>query len=162
MKEWFSNLQPREQIMVLSGAVVLVILMFYLIVWDPLNKSVDTLENTVTEQESLLKWMQNAAAEAQRLRGTQTRPATRGSGQSLLSLIDSTAKSGQLGGALKRVKPDGDDKVHVWLENASFDDMVKWLESLQRTYAIEVLTITIDRQDIPGRVDARVVVSESS
>ncbi|NOX43715.1 MAG: type II secretion system protein M [Gammaproteobacteria bacterium] len=156
MKTWFLGLQQQERVTVIGGAIALAIMLFYSVVWDPIHTSVAQLEKNVAKQGPLFEWMKQASNEVKELRDGQSSQKIT-SGQSLLSLIDSTAKEGQLGNALKRVKPDGDKKVRVWLEQASFDDMIKWLEGLNRAYTIEVSSLVIDRKDTPGIIDSRIV-----
>ncbi len=155
MKDWFLALQTQERINVTAGAAALAIMLFYVAVWDPIHSSVAQLEKNVAKQAPLLQWMQQAAEDVKNLKGTKSQLKSK-AGQSLLSLVDSTAKSSRLGNVLKRVKPDGEKKVRVWLESASFDDMVIWMEKLNKSYGIEVLTLAIDRKDTPGRIDARI------
>ncbi len=157
MRAWFLGLQQQERLTVSGGAIVLVLMLFYVAIWDPVHSGVAQLEKSIAKQAPLLAWMKQAANEVKDLRGSQSAKKNT-SGQSLLSLIDSTAKKGGLGDALKRVKPDGDKKVSVWLELASFDDMIKWLENLNKTYAIEVSSLVIDRKDTPGIIDSRIVL----
>ncbi len=157
MKAWFLGLQQQERMTVAGGAIVLMLMLFYVAIWDPVHTGVAQLEKNIAKQGPLLEWMKQAASEVKALRGSQSAKKIT-SGQSLLSLIDSTAKKGQLGNALKRVKPDGDKKVSVWLEQASFDDMIKWLENINKTYAIEVSSLVIDRKDTPGIIDSRIVL----
>lgn len=156
MKEWFQGLQQQEKMTIISGGVVLAIMLFYVAIWEPLHDGVDALKKDVARQGPLLEWMKQAAADADRLKkkGGTTRAKT---GQSLLSLIDSSAKRSGLGNALKRVKPDGNDKVRVWLEDASFNKSIKWIEELDKTYAIQVSTLVVDRKETPGMVDSRIV-----
>ena len=155
MKDWFLGLQTQERITVTAGAVALAIMLFYVAVWDPIHSSVEQLEKNVAKQAPLLQWMQQAAEDVKNLKGTKSQLKSK-AGQSLLSLVDSTAKSSKLGDALKRVKPDGEKKVRVWLENASFDAMVTWLEKLNKNYGIEVLTLVIERRDGHGEIDASI------
>jgi general secretion pathway protein M len=156
MKEWFANLQPRERAMVVAGAIALAVLMFYAAVWDPLTSGARNKAAAVEEQRKLLLWMQQASQDVKRLRPSNLTPAQLPAGQSLLGVIDQTAKGAGLGSALKRVKPEGENKVSVWLEEAAFDDAIRWLENLQRIYGVEIDTIVIDRKNIPGKVDARI------
>lgn len=156
MKDWFTGLQKQERITVLSGAIALLMMLFYVAIWDPINSGVEELEKSVARQGPLLDWMRQAAVDVKKLTGSKSAPKST-AGQSLLSLIDSTAKKGGLGSALKRVKPEGNNKVSVWLEEASFDDAVKWMEQLNRSYAIEVSSLVIDRKETPGRIDSRIV-----
>jgi len=156
MKNWFMGLQQQERLTVSAGAIALVVMLLYSAIWDPLHSGVEQLEKNIAKQAPLLQWMEEAANDVKILRGGQAAKKA-APGQSLLSLVDSTAKKGKLGNALKRVKPDGNTRVSVWLEQASFDDMVKWLEVLNRDYSIEIASLVIDRKDTPGIVDSRIV-----
>jgi general secretion pathway protein M len=156
MKEWFADLQPRERAIVVAGAIALALLLFYAAVWDPLTGGARAKAEAVAESVSLLQWMQQSAQEAKRLRPGAIAPAQLPEGQSLLGVIDQTAKGAGLGAALKRVKPEGENKVSVWLEEAAFDDTVRWLENLKRVYGVEVDNIVVDRKNAPGKVDARI------
>lgn len=159
MKEWFAELQPRERMLVISGVVAAALLLFYAAVWDPLTSGASAKAVTVEEQQKLVAWMQQASADVKRLRPTAAAPAQIPAGQSLLGIIDQTSKGANLGGAVKRVKPEGENKVSVWMEEASFDDMVRWIENLHRIYGVQVDSITIDRKNTPGKVDARIEFS---
>lgn len=156
MNAWFAELQPRERMMIIAGAIALGLLIFYAAVWDPLTSGASNKAVAVEEQQKLLQWMQKSAEDIKRLRPAGGAVGLLPSGQSLLGVIDQTSKSANLGGAVKRVKPEGDNKVSVWLEEAGFDDTMQWLESLHRTYGVEVDNIVIDRKNTPGKVDARI------
>ncbi len=156
MKAWFAELQPRERMMVIAGAIALGILIFYAAVWDPLVSGASSKAAAAEEQQKLLQWMQKSAEEVKRLHPAGSAAAQLPPGQSLLGVIDQTSKSANLGGAVKRVKPEGENKVSVWLEDASFDDTMLWLENLHRTFGVDVDNIVVDRKTTPGRVDARI------
>jgi general secretion pathway protein M len=156
VKTWFAGLDPRERRLVMAAAALLLVLLLYVGLWEPLVNNVDRLRSSTAQQQSVLSWMQQAAQEVKQLRGggTVARPAT---GQSLLSLVDSSAKAGRLGTALKRVQPDGEQRVRVWLEAASFDDLVRWLTTLQQRQGVHVVSSVFEAKDEVGRVDARIV-----
>lgn len=156
MKEWFNDLEARERRLVMAAAALLVVLLVYVVLWEPLESKVADLHAGTGELQSTLHWMQQASQEVKQLRGVggaQARPG----GQSLLSLIDRSAKSGRLGTALKRVQPDGDRRVRVWLEGAGFDDLVRWLANLEDGQGVRVVNSVFEAKDDPGRVDARLV-----
>ena len=157
MKEWWSGLNPREQRMVLFGGIALILMVLYFGVWEPIRAQKENLEKAVMEQRAVRDWMQQAAVEVNALRGrSKGRPGAGGSSdRSLLAVVDQTAKRGKLGPALRRVEPEGASAVRVWLDQASFDDTMRWLTGLQRNYGIFVSTISVDRQDTPGVVNVR-------
>lgn len=157
MKVWFNSLEANERRMMVIGAALLLLMLVYVGLWEPLINKRDALRVSTAEQESLLVWMRGAAQEVKQLRGRAGQTAKPASGQSLLSLVDRTAKSGQLGPALKRVQPDGEDKVGVWLESASFDDVVRWLISLETRHGVRVESSVFQALETTGRVDVRLV-----
>lgn len=161
MKDWFNGLAPRERLMVSVAAVIVALALIYAAAWSPLASSVVRLENSVEEQQALKQWMQQSAAEVNQLRNSSG--ATGASGhRSLLAVVDQTSKQSQLAPAVKRIEPDGQELVRVTLEQASFDDMVKWLGGLQRSSAVSVEDISIERQAESGRVNVRLTLKRSS
>lgn len=155
MKEWLNSLEPRERRLVLSGAGIAAVLLVYVLIWEPFAAKVERLRTGNGEQQAVLLWMEGAAKEVKQLnRGAHRQAAT---GQSLLALIDSTAKAGRLGTSLKRVQPDGEQRVQVWLEEAVFDDVVAWLEGLNQRQGITLESSVIAAKDKPGLADVRLV-----
>lgn len=157
MKEWFLGLNQRERLIVGVGGAVFVVMMAYLMIWEPIMDGARQTQEKVVSQEKLLAWMQQSAAEVKRLRGGAT--SSGGQlipGQSLLSLIDSTAKSAGLGNQVKRVKPEGSNKVRIWLDAVAFDKMVTWLEKLIQTYGVQVNSTVIDKANANGTVNANI------
>lgn len=158
MKEWWLGLQSRERKTLIMGGVVLLISVVYFGMWEPFQTKLARLEQAVEKNRALLGWMERSAAQVEALRRVN-RPAAGkrvSDGRSLLALVDQTAKRSRLGAALKRVEPEGKAAVRVWLEQAPFDDMMRWLSQLEQRNGIVIKSITIDRQDTPGRVNARI------
>lgn len=158
MKEYWLNLQPRERKILLVAGGVLFVLFLYLGIWEPMQTSVIKLKAAVVEKKATLNWMKIAAVEVKRLQGTSRQVGQRQTGESLLSLVDRTAKQAKLADSMKRVQPDGESRVRVWLERASFDSMTLWLETLQRQYEVVIVSSQIEGLDIPGEVDVRLVL----
>lgn len=157
MKDFFARLSERERLLLSLAGFVLLVVLVYSLLWRPFGQRVERLNQRVEQQQSLLAWMQESALKVQQLRH-QSGPQRGVLQQSLLSVVDQTIRRSGLSQSLKRVEPDGADKVKVRLEQAGFDDMVKWLESLQRINGVTVQSITIDRLDNVGVVNARLTL----
>lgn len=162
MKEWLANLAPRERRIMVGGAVVLVLLLFYLIIWQPLHTGVAQMRTSVAEQRDTLRWMREAAAEVKSLATSGGQGSAGLGGRSLLAVVDQSARSSNLGPALKRVEPEGQNSVRVRLEGASFDAMVGWLSGLARSSQVFATSLSIERADANGQVDARVTLHTDS
>lgn len=160
MKDWFDSLDSREKRILIIGASVLFLALMYLLAWEPFIKKSATLEESNLENAALVAWMEQSAEEAKELQAKLQASGPTGSskGQSLLGIIDKTAKRDKLGKAVKRVQPDGQSKARVWLESANFNDMIKWLESLQRREGIHIVTSVVEKLDEDGLVNARLVL----
>ena len=157
MKEWFDSLDPRERKVVTIGAIMLLLLSVYFLAWEPFSSKLDKLRKSSVANERTLSWMKQTSLEVKRLQRNSGGPKNL-SGQSLLGLIDKTAKQHKLADAIKRVQPDGKTKALVRLESASFNNMILWLEQLQLRQGIEIVSSDIERQEQPGLVNARLIL----
>lgn len=165
MKAWFATLAPRERMLVIAAAVIATFGLGYIALWEPLAASVARLEQSVQAQRELKQWMQKSAAEAQRLRGAGAPTPVASSGEesrSLLSITDETVRENNLGSSVRRIQPEGQTIVRVVLEQASFDDMMIWLGTLQRSFGVSVVDLAVDRHEQVGRVGARITLKKEN
>jgi len=158
MKDWLFNLEPRERMMFAAGAVLLVLLLLYALIWAPLRSGYHSLQESVAVQRDTVAWMQGSAQTIQRLRSSGGAVAKGLGGRSLLSVTDSTARAGGLGLALKRVEPEGSNSVRVWLEGASFDVLIKWLGTLSTQHGVDASSVSLERNETAGLVNARLTL----
>ena len=154
MKDWWHNLQPRERRILLAGALALLLIMFYALVWDPYQQEMRRLRESVSAKHLDLQTMQQAAAEIDALRRSGAGGALP-AGQSIMGVVDSSAKQFNVGAGIKRIQPEGERAVKVWAEQVPFDDLIRWLDGLQKQSGIVIHTISIERQEINGLVNVR-------
>lgn len=156
VKQYWHGLQPRERLVLAGGAAALLLLLLYAAVWDPYQAHVARLEESIARQHADLDWMRGAATQVRALRKqTPTRAA---SGQSLLALSDTTARAQGLASAVKRVQPEGQNGVRVWLEQAAFDDVMRWLQVLTTRHGVQVSALVAEPGDGPGLTDVRLLL----
>ncbi len=160
MKVWFMNLEARERMFLVTGAVALLAFLLYLGMWRPLATSVVELKTSVGVQRATVQWMLRSAGEvrARQAGGNSTRPGL--AGRSLLAVVDQSARGVGLGSVLKRVEPEGSDAVRVWLEKAPFDKLITWIAGLSEKRGVAVRAITVERQNENGWVNSRVTLIE--
>ncbi len=160
MKAWFERLDARERLLAILGGGALALLILYLMLWRPMFARNALLKQTVAEQQESLDWMRQSAARIKALRRAAGADATSGlGGRSLLAVVDESARGGGLGASIKRIEPDTDKGVKVWLEGASFDQIILWLGDLGRQYQVEISGITVEPQGA-GLVNARISLLE--
>lgn len=161
MKDYWMNLSASERRTLSIGGVVLAAVLIYGLVWQPVMNSAEEARKSVKEKEAFVTWMNHAVQEAKVLRKQSGKPKTTRN-QSMLALVDQTARRSKLGPALKRVEPKGTNEVRVRLEQASFDDVMKWLTQMQRSNGISVNSISVDKDEGPGRINATLTLKGSS
>lgn len=159
MRAYWNGLSQRDQRTLAIGAIVVVLMLGWALIWHPLSVKRDELEQTIDAQRRDLAYVRVAAAEVDRLRAAGTHSRADRQGRSLLALADATARSAGLEGA--RLEPVGASSVRVSFEFAKFDALVGWIESLTRDYGIETTDFSADRADGVGLVNARVTLQDA-
>lgn len=160
MKVWFEELNRRERSILLFGGGTLLLMLLYSLLWSPLSEQNERLRDDIENQRMTLAWMQQAA---QQVKQGGTQAAQRNvNGESLLTLVDRTAKSSTLGGHIKRIQPDKEGGVRIWLEKVEFNSMMRWLATLSRNHGVVLSDSNIEKQLTPGLVDARLTLKGGS
>lgn len=157
MKAWWETLNTRERGLVAGGTALTLVLLLYVLVWEPFQTSGRRLRQNVAERRADLAWMRQATQEIKRLNGAGIAQPT-SDDRSLLTLVDQTARAAGLGTAMKRVAPQGDDKLSAQLDSVEFDKLIPWLRALEHDHRITIVSLSVDRTDTPGRVNARIVL----
>jgi general secretion pathway protein M len=159
MKAWWEGLSSRERLLVAGGATLTLVLLLYVIAWQPFQANHRRLRQSVAEQRVELTAMQQMAREIKQLGGSSGKPPAT-EGRSLLTLVDQTARAAGLGTAIKRVTPQGEDRLGVQFDAVEFDKLVPWLGALERDHRIVIVNLSVDRA-AAGRVNARLIVQGS-
>ena len=146
------SLSPRDRRMLLVGGAIAAIL-FVLAVILPLDHNVSSLHDQVTRKQADLVWMRSAAPEI-----AAAGPVRSNSGESLIVIVDQSARESGLGGALAGSQPSGVGNLSVQLEKAPFDALVGWLARLSQQNGVQIESATIDSAGEPGLVDASLVL----
>lgn len=156
MREWWISRAPRERAILIVAGFLLVVMLYFLMIWEPLQKGAQRLAQEKAQVQELNGWLLGIQPELQQLRRNQSKPAK--SGGSVLAIADSSAKTGGLGSSVKRMQPEGDNTVRVWLENAPFNTVLAWLYKLEQQNAIRATDLNISRDTEPGQVKARLTL----
>lgn len=147
-----ASLSPRDRRTLFVGGVIAAIL-FVLAVILPLDHSVSRLHDQVTQKQADLVWMRSVAPEI-----AAAGPVRNASGESLIVIVDQSARESGLGAALAGSQPSGRGDLSVQLEKAPFDALVGWLARLSQQNGVQIESATIDSAGEPGTVNASLVL----
>lgn len=158
LKDWFDTLKPRERMIVLGGAVLVLLTAIYVLALGPFYSAIEARADRVERKEADLAWLRSVAPEMQAL-GASAPVSAGPSNESLVVLVDRTAREAGLGTALTGQTPNGETGIRVRMEGAAFDLVMTWLGNLQLNQAITVESAQFDRTGTPGQVNASIVLN---
>lgn len=157
-RRWLDGLAPRERTLVIWGGITAAVLIFLGALVIPLYASTARSAARVEQKGADLSWMRSVAGE---LRAAGPANPSASSGQSLVVIIDQTARQAGLERSLSGSQPSGTGGIRVRLESAPFDTVVGWIAQLQQQHAIVVESATMDRGAAPGVVNASIIFKKA-
>ena len=150
--EAIAALSPRERrLLLLGGIAAVAILIFGMLI--PLDRSVSHAQDRLAKKRADLSWMQSVAPQI----AVIPLPST-ASGESLLVIVDRSAREAGLASALSGSEPGGAGSLSVRLEKASFDMLVGWFARLAQQNGVTVDSAVIEKSGAPGLVNANIVL----
>jgi general secretion pathway protein M len=155
LKQWFKSLPQKEQWMVSGTVLLIIITLFYLIIWEPIHVGLQKEKQKQQSQQEILIWMQNAAEEVRSLRASGNRSTIRDRNKPITLVIEQAIKNAGLKPSVNKIESSGSDGARVTLNEASFNQVLVWLNTLSTYNGIQVVSANIERGSKPGRANAR-------
>ena len=156
IRNWWLNLSLRERWLLIMAGAGAAVMLFYGLVWQPLLDERNNLRLSVEEKHQTVAIMQNELVQIRKLQKNKIPSRSR---QSLLTLVDrQLRRNPRLGGSIKRLEPQGNQRLIVRLENVNFVVLMSLLTELTDRSAIAVEAFSATRRS-QGRVDSRVILS---
>jgi len=147
--QWWRGLRASEQQMLRVAAVVLALGLFMTLVWQPLHQQLASSEAQAKAASAQLQWLRQ---QMPFLAGSQV--ATQG------SLNDKIAQSSRLFGiSISRMQPKN-HQLELMLADVRFDQLLRWLHSLQQEQGVVLITLEITEAEQAGMVRVRRLVVE--
>jgi general secretion pathway protein M len=153
MMAWYQGLAERDQRILRIGAVVALLLLILALLL-PLQRAVSGARTRIEHKQSDLAWMRTVAPT---LAAAGPAPSAPGTQESLVVLVDRSARESGLGQSLTGSQPSGKGALRVQLEKAEFNLLVAWLARLSSQQGVQVETANIEQADA-GLVSATIVL----
>jgi general secretion pathway protein M len=152
---WYKGLQPRDQLLTAVMSVILLITIFYIAIWEPVYDGLSKQQQLYVSQQNALLWMQQASAEAKSLKLSGGAVNRRSNNQPVSLVIEQSASTAGLKKNLSKLESSGKSGAQAKLEMASFDQMLIWINTLKRSYNVNITSANIEHTDKEGAVNAR-------
>jgi general secretion pathway protein M len=121
----------------------------------PLQRGVSAARERVERKQADLAWMRAAAPS---VAAAGPGPSVAATAESLVVLIDQSARESGLGKALAGSQPSGGGAMRVQLNAADFNLLVAWLSRLSGQHGVRVESATMSAGNEPGVVTATLVL----
>lgn len=154
LRQWFEAREPRERRILVAGAVLAAIIVLAGALL-PLNRAVLDAASRVERKQSDLEFLRSVGPS---LASIGPAPSVPENVESLVVLVDRSARESGLGEALRGSQPDGEGSLRVQFEKADFNAWAAWLARLVSQHGLRVEAATAEATAEPGMVNASVVV----
>jgi type II secretory pathway component PulM len=150
----FERLGARERRVVTIGGLAAIAIVIVLVLL-PLQASVSAAGQRIAHKREDLAWLTAMAPQLGALGEAATPAAPH---ESLVVLVDRTARDAGIGKALVGSQPGGDGGLNVHFKGVPFDTLVAWLSQIGQRYGVQAASASIDAAGSPGTVDATMVL----
>jgi len=151
---WYARQSEKDQRVLRWGGIAALAIVLAMVLL-PLQRSLSQARARVAQQQADLAWMRQMAPT---LAAAGPGPATASSpqGESLVVLIDRSAREAGLGQALTGSQPAGTGAMTVRMENADFNLLIGWMSRLVAQHDLRVESASITGNGSAGVVNASV------
>ena len=150
----WNALGARERRVASALAVFFGAVLFYLLVWTPVEGGLARARSRLVSVQAQLARVQEQAARVASLRAAPrvTLPANPA------AAVGQAAERQGLRDRLKRTDAEGANAVRVQIEDAPFAALMAWLAELQQQSGLRAESATLDRGANPGTVNGRLLL----
>jgi len=156
MKDWFAQLNQREQMSLLVLGVAVFLYLMYIFIWSPLDTRREQLavQNTAIAESQV-----RVDSMVSQLLELREGGAKAGAKRNLTSVINESTSRFQL--PVIRLQPNSRGEIQVRVENALFDDVMKWLHEMEYGQSLLVREVSVTPANSAGRVNVTVRIAEA-
>lgn len=154
IKNWWAEMSARDRRILLIGTAITLPLLGWALIWQPLDAA---REAARTAQAETAAQLAEVRALARQLASRAKTEGAAASTQSPLAAVEAVARDQRLLEQLKRREAEGANGVHLVLENAPADALMRLLERLDQEYGLLIGQAQIDPVTT-GRVNASITL----
>ncbi|MFT4635083.1 MAG: general secretion pathway protein M [Arenicella sp.] len=146
-KYWLS-LQYRERVILALGGFVVSIILLYALLFQPLYKALAEMQLALPSWRGNLVWMRQTDELLERGGNLAVSQVPAGADQSLLSVLESTARRANIRKSIQQMVPtQNNTEVRVVLEDADFNQWLFWVDTLYKMNGVDISQMTAERDD---------------
>lgn len=154
LKTKINSLKPRERWIALTSLFLLSAVTLYGLAFYPLYKAINNRTARITQKQQDIVWLRSMAGQLSGLGNAQFTNASKN--ESLVKLVADSVAGSKLASALTGQIPNGQQGVKAQFENVNFNDLIIWLDQLQKNHGVQILDASITETPQAGQVNASI------
>lgn len=164
---YWRQLEAREQYILGCGGLLVGLILFYALIWQPWHNAIAHMEDAIQDRRESLVWMKQSAEMVKNGAIVTESQVVKNADQSLLSVITQTARTSRINQFIQKMDPGTNvqtntEQVNVVLEEADFNQWVRWVDDLSKNYAVNIMQLSVESEtDEPNIVELRVTFERS-
>lgn len=148
IKKYWASLQPRERLILVLGGIVVSAILLFASLFQPWHKALNHMEVALPGLRTNLVWMRQQSEALKNGAVAQAVTPSLEPGQSLLSVVERTAKQAGVSAAIQQMTPaQNNTEVRVVLDQVDFNKWLIWIDSLYKKYGVDIKQVTAERDD---------------
>ena len=147
VRQWIDERTKRERYLLLIAAVLAGLWTGYAGLWQPLARQEAALLSQINRYDRAIVMLRRAPLTEPQTTRVDTRPVT--------SIVTETAENFSL--SIRRLEPEGSG-AQVVLDETGFENLLYWLDQLEHSHGLRVITTEINRRPAPGTVTATITL----
>ena len=165
---YWLQLEKRERWILGLGGVLVSFILFYALILKPWHRALSEMSDRVPSLRENLVWMRQASEMVKNGNVVNTVRASKDVNKSLLSVVEQTARTSKVNKFIQQMVPGNNiktnvEQVNVVLEEANFNQWVRWVDDLANNYAVNIKQVSIESEtDEPNIVELRVTFERDS
>ncbi|KTD11766.1 general secretion pathway protein [Legionella gratiana] len=157
MKSYLSTLNEREKWMLVGTALFLILYVYYLFLYTPLNNQVNQKSAQLIDKMNTLQWMKKIR---QQNRTTQTKQIVNNS--QLLTALATQLKNDPTLKFPYQLQQTGSGDIQLTFDAVAFNLFIAWLEKINQKYAITVKQFEAERTKTSGVTRLMILISSTA
>ena len=152
-------LSSREKTLVSIAAISVIIMLFWLVILNPIISKHDKLSKLTNDKQVTLRIMQRQSALVQQLQQA-SRPTVKKVTGNPQQLIEQALQTWRLKPTLQRMQSQGANKIAVSLKNAEADKVMRFIAELETKYSLNSTAMVITKSKKIGMVNIRLTLEK--
>lgn len=144
---WISQLSKSEQNLLLIGGVIVFMALFWVMIYQPVNKHINNQVEVKSRLSAQLISMKSMTGTTLNQNPTQSQVLPIPSNMTFSSWVDQQLRLVNLQEMVNRTEPIDTNSLSVWLQDAPFDQCIDWIQTMSNQYAVQVDQIDISVVD---------------